>query len=186
MSDLYVCPNIQTLTNEIPGIPPHMLHRYHNTLSGALGGDCVLSEFRGNGINQAMIAYRMELAQHLNCQQMFSIIDRNNHWNMTPYFNNGFKMFASAIDPSDGGKIALMNHHFNQNTQTHHKGLSLSYTQFDEIDFVLSQGYIGKTYDTHTQTILFVKEVEMHHITKQNLYHNKYNHLKQNEGKFYV
>ena len=53
-----------------------------------------------------MIAYRLELAKHFQCQRAASIIDRSNHWNMPPYFKNGFQMFGSAVDPADGGKTA--------------------------------------------------------------------------------
>lgn len=191
MSALYVCENAKTLTNEIPGIPDHLLQRYDNSLSGALGGDCVLPEFRGNNINQAMIAYRMELAQQIKCQQVFSIIDRNNHWNMAPYFNNQFKMFASAIDPSDNGQISLMHHHFNRQTLISGKKISVFYTQFDKIDFLLANDYIGKKYDTKTKTIIFTKEVEMHPLTRQNMTNTRcsqmiYNRLTQNKGMSYV
>ena len=191
MSALYVCENTTALTNEIPGIPSHLLKQYNNTLSGALGGDCVLPEFRGNNINQAMIAYRMELARQVKCQQVFSIIDRNNHWNMAPYFNNQFKMFASAIDPSDSGKISLMHYHFNRETFVYGEKISVPYTQFEKIDLLLSDGYIGKTYDSKTQTILFTKEVEARRLTRQSILNPKhhqiiYNHLSNNKGMSYV
>ncbi len=191
MSALYVCENTKALTNEIPGIPNHLLQRYNNTLSGALGGDCVLPAFRGNNINQSMIAYRMELAKQMNCQQVFSIIDRNNHWNMAPYFNNRFKMFASAIDPSDNGKISLMYHHFDSQTQIATERIPVSYTQFEKIDCLLANGYIGKTYDAPTQTIIFTREVEMRRMERHNILKSGknriiYQHLMQNKGMIYV
>lgn len=158
MSYLNLCRTHRQFLAEIPGSPIDFFKNNTNGCVATFGADCVHPEFRGNGLNQLMIAYRLAFAKHLNCCQAASIIDRHNHWNMTPYFNNGFKMYASAIDPSDNGQIALMSHDL-QSVQTRNSfGIRIPYRRFELIDRLLALGFVGRMYDRQKEEILFSPE----------------------------
>ena len=121
-------------------------------------------------MNQIMISYRLKLAETLGCTDAASIVDRNNHWNMPPYFNNGFNMFATGIDPEDGGKIALMHHHINA-PKTHilSNGISIPYNSFGIIDNLIEKGFIGTGYNKENASITFMPTTRNTHNHNNNI-----------------
>ena len=157
MSYIHICRDEQSFADEIPNSPVSFFTRRPHAKIAALGADCVRPEYRGNNLNQIMIGCRLELAADLGCTDAASIVDRSNHWNMPPYFNNGFKMFATAIDPADGGKIALMHHNLNnhqpRNTQN---TIAIPFNRFNIIDNLLAKGFVGIGYTKETASINFV------------------------------
>lgn len=156
MSYIRVCRDEQSLSDEIPGSPVNFFDRRPQAKIAALGADCVRPEYRGNNLNQIMIGCRLELAADLGCTDAASIVDRSNHWNMPPYFNNGFKMFATAIDPADGGKIALMHHNLSSRAPQKANGISIPYNRFAIIDNLINKGFVGISYNKEDATVLFV------------------------------
>lgn len=157
MSYVRICRDTQSFADEIPGCPESFFNQRDTVKIAALGADCVHPQYRGNGLNQIMIGYRLELAAGLGCSDAASIIDRSNHWNMPPYFNNGFQMFATAIDPADGGKIALMRHDLNAERDIHPSGgIAVPFKRFAIIDNLLAKGFAGIGYNKETSSILFV------------------------------
>lgn len=161
MSYLNLCHTQQQFSDEIPGSPVHFFEPGKKTPVATFGADCVHPEFRGNALNQLMIAYRIELAKHLSCHYAASIIDRNNHWNMTPYFNNNFKMYATSIDPSDGGKIALMSHALkSEDPPKPVLGISVPYHRFETIDKLLALGFVGRMYDKQKESIVLTPDCQ--------------------------
>ena len=159
MSSLTLCRDRKTFNQEIPGCQYDVFHKGSYVVA-ALGGDCVLPAFRGNKLNQIMIDFRVERARKEGCTHAFSIVDRHNHWNMTPYFSNGFTMFSSAIDPSDNGQIALMQRPLRTNVWYGKSKLTASCCDFDRIDVLLNNGYVGHAYDSQTNQISFVRMSE--------------------------
>ena len=157
MSYICVCDNEKKLESEIPNNPVKLFDTETNKLAVSLGGDCVHPSYRGNGLNQVMIQYRLNLAKAIGCTDAFSIIDRNNQWNMPPYFKNGFNMFACTIDPADGGKIALMHHNITSKNNILKASIKVPYSNFAQIDMLLSRGFIGCSYDKKDKTIEFAK-----------------------------
>lgn len=164
MSYLRICRSLEEFTQEIPGCRQNFFTTAESKIA-ALGADSVLPAYRGNSLNRIMIAYRLELARHLQCQKAASIIDRSNHWNMPPYFKNGFQMFGSAIDPADGGKIALMSYNLqapksvpeqeqNQTASIQPK-ISVPFNRFDIIDKLFAKGFIGCGYNKQNGSITF-------------------------------
>ena len=166
MSYVHVIDNQKALNNELPNSPINFFDEKPNMLAASLGADCVHPKYRGNNLNQLMIQYRLNLAYQKGCTDAFSIIDRSNHWNMPPYFSNGFKMFASAIDPSDGGEIALMHHNINGKHQTRNKGICIRYNNFEHIDMLLQHGFVGNSYNQNNKTINFVKTARINVMEK--------------------
>ena len=158
MSYIYNCDNMQKLNSEIPNSPINFFEKNPDMRAVSLGADSVHPDYRGNNLNQIMIQYRLNLARHHGYSDVFSIIDRKNHWNMPPYFTNGFKMFASSTDPSDGGKIALMHHSLKERSIHFQSGVNVSYDNFAHIDTLLARGFIGTSYNNQTKTINFVKQ----------------------------
>lgn len=157
MSYLNICRNEQDFADEIPGSPVNFFDRRPQAKIASLGADCVRPEYRGNNLNQIMIGCRLELAADFGCTDAASIVDRSNHWNMPPYFNNGFKMFATAIDPADGGKIALMHHNMSPSSQKNTtNGIAIPYNRFTIIDNLLAKGFVGIGYTKETASINFV------------------------------
>ncbi len=155
MSYLHICRNHSDFCDEIPGCPRNFFNTPNDKLA-AFGGDSVLPAYRGNSLNQIMISYRMERAASQDCQGVASIIDRHNHWNMPPYFNNGFSMIGTATDPSDNGKIAIMHHNLcREEKQTSH-GIAVPFNRLNVIDNLLAKGYIGGAYNPQTASISFV------------------------------
>ena len=73
-----------------------------------------------------------------------------------PYFNNGFKMFATAIDPADGGKIALMHHNLSSQAPQKANGISIPYNRFAIIDNLINKGFVGISYNKEDATVLFI------------------------------
>ena len=159
MSYMKICRNHQEFSDEIPNSPLNFFTS-KNTQIAALGADSVLPAYRGNNLNQIMIDYRLELAKNLHCTGAASIIDRSNHWNMPPYFNNGFKMYATAIDPADGGKIALMHHNLKNKEHTPQRGVNVPFNSFNLIDKLLTRGYVGCGYNKDTATLTFVQTAQ--------------------------
>lgn len=182
MSYIRVCCDEQSLFDEIPGNPINFFDRRPQAQIAALGADCVRPEYRGNNLNQIMIGCRLELAADLGCTDATSIVDRSNHWNMPPYFNNGFKMFATAIDPADGGKIALMHHNLSNSSAQTAKGISIPYNRFAVIDNLINKGFVGISYDKKNATVLFVPTSR----TVQQPSNNFLTIVRQNRGVKYV
>lgn len=160
MSYIYLCDNEQKLNNEIPNSPINFFEKRPDIKAVSLGADCVHPMYRGNNFNQIMIQYRLNLAKKMECSDAFSIIDRNNHWNMPPYFNNGFQMFASTIDPCDNGKIVLMHNDIKSKKECKKLGISVAYDNFLHIDTLLAKGFVGNAYNSKDKTINFVKKTE--------------------------
>lgn len=156
MSYIRLCNSEETLAEELPNSPANFFDDKNFVLAAALGADSVHPDYRGNHLNQIMIACRLEYAKELGCSGAFSIIDRSNRWNMPPYFNNDFHMFATAIDPSDGGKIALMHHNMKKNKKEISGGIEIPFNRFELIDKLLDKGYIGQRFDKDTGFIKFV------------------------------
>lgn len=173
MSYLKICRNHQQFSDEIPNSPLNFFNT-PNTRIAALGADSVLPTYRGNNLNQIMIDYRLELAKNLHCNGAASIIDRSNHWNMPPYFNNGFRMYATAIDPADGGKIALMHHNLKTQTNLPQRGVNVPFASFNLIDKLLAKGYVGCGYNKDTATLTFVQTAQRTpvHGIEQNIMFN--------------
>ena len=156
MSYVRVCENEKVFDCEIPNSPINFFAQNHKTKVAALGADSVHPLYRGNGLNKIMIDCRIEYAQKLGCSDAFSIIDRANHWNMTPYFSRGFNMFATAVDPSDGGKIALMHNDLKQRECNYVLGIRVPYNRYELIDKMLTKDFVGNEYDADTGYIKFV------------------------------
>ena len=161
MSYLKVCSNSKTFQDEIPSYPYQSFSNGQKVAT--LGGDCVHPQFRGNGLNQLMIEYRIELAKQLKCDAIYSIIDRNNHWNMPPYFNNRFQMLSSGIDPSDGGQIAVMCYK-DQQPQRIGKEILIPSHHFGTIDKLLQNDFVGCVYHPKTKQIAFRRTALPLHI----------------------
>lgn len=181
MSYLRICRSLEEFTQEVPGCRQNFFTTSKSKIA-ALGADSVLPAYRGNSLNRIMIAYRLELARHLQCQNAASIIDRNNHWNMSPYFANGFKMFGSAIDPADGGKIALMSYSLQDVESSNHgcgvmdgrqPKISVPFYRFDVIDKLFDKGFVGYHYDKKSSLITFIPGDDTNHIDNKKLYGRK-------------
>lgn len=160
LSSLHVCRDHQTFGDEIPCSPVNFFQNNPTTKVAAFGADSVHPAYRGNGLNQLMVEYRLELAAHLGCTDAASIVDRNNHWNMPPYFNNGFCMYGTGIDPDDNGKIALMHLHLQTKPKPQAKGYALPYNRFDLIDKMLQRGFVGVGYNKTTAQIIFAPHAQ--------------------------
>ena len=102
------------------------------------------------------------MAQKLGCTDAAAIIDRHNHWNMPPYFSNSFKMFASGIDPADGGSIALLHHNLTTpaKSESFQIGITVPYQRFTLIDNLLAKGFVGQNYNRQNAGITFVPSKE--------------------------
>jgi len=164
MSYSYLCDNKEKLDNEIPNNPINFFQRHPNMIAVSLGADCVHPKYRGNNLNKIMIQYRLEQAKAQGYTDAFSIIDRNNNWNMPPYFNNGFKMFATTIDPADGGQIALMHYNIKYPENYSKVGINVAYNNFTQIDKLISKGFIGGSYNSEHKTINFIKKQQAENI----------------------
>ncbi len=141
LSYLKVCKNALEVAKEIPEA---CLKMPKNQSVAILGGDCVLPTFRGNKLNQLMVQIRKNIARKLNIPYAVSIIDRNNHRNLSPYFLNNFQLTAAGIDPSDDGSIYVMQASLMpQKVISHQKGAFVRIHSLDEIEQLLSQGYQG-------------------------------------------
>ena len=159
MSYIHLCRDENSFNDEIPNSPINFFEKAETKVVATMGADCVHPNYRGNHLNQIMIQCRLDLARDLGCNDAFSIIDRSNHWNMPPYFNNGFNMYGTTIDPSDGGKIALMHHNFeDQQKRNEVNGISVPFNRFDLIDNLLAHGYVGNKYDAQSGVIRFVND----------------------------
>ena len=161
MSSLKLCRSQEDFAAEIPGSPINFSAR-RNSLVAALGADCVLPEYRGNSLNKIMISCRLQMAKASGCTDAASIIDRHNHWNMPPYFGNGFNMYATGVDPEDGGKIALMHHSINNPSSSLNRqpGISVPHDRFNLIDTLISKGYAGRNYNPSDGKITFTPAPE--------------------------
>lgn len=159
MSYLKVCQTREELEDELPNSSYDFFDNPNTqeTKVASFGADSVLPSYRGNSLNAMMINYRMELASHLDCTDCTSIVDRNNRWNMTPYFANRFNLFSTAIDPSDGGKISLLHKPMGKttvlsNTKTR---ITLPYNRFELIDEMINKGFIGVEFDKTNANVTF-------------------------------
>ena len=99
----------------------------------------------------------MSLASRLDCTDCTSIVDRNNRWNMTPYFANRFNLFSTAIDPSDGGKISLLHKPMSKDTVLSNikTRITLPYNRFELIDDLIKKGFIGVEFDKKDANVTF-------------------------------
>lgn len=157
MSYLKVCHNEQELQEELPNSSFDFFKNNTETKVASFGADSVLPSFRGNSLNAMMIDYRMSLASHLGCSDCTSIVDRNNRWNMTPYFANRFNLFSTAIDPSDGGKISLLHKPMAKQTVLSNikTRVTLPYNRFELIDDLIQKGFIGVEFDKKDAKVTF-------------------------------
>ena len=179
MSYIRVCRDKKDFVDEIPTALAPKITQYRPV--AAFGGDCVHPEYRGNGLNRLMINYRMYLAKKQGCYETYSIIDRHNHWNMRPYFENDFCMFDSGIDPSDNGQIALMRHITGQRLDTKNWNESALFHQFDQIDHFLRKGYVACGYNTQNRHLIFSRIQPAQVRIRRNLPSFKIKSKKQNE-----
>lgn len=158
MSYLKICQNKEELQEELPNSNYDFFKNNNtNTRIASFGADCVLPAFRGNSLNAIMIDYRFNLASNLNCTDCTSIVDRNNRWNMTPYFANRFNLFSTAIDPSDNGKISLLHKPMGHDSVLSNKKtrISIPYNRFELIDKMISRGFIGVDFDKTNASVTF-------------------------------
>ena len=159
MSYLKICNNKEELKEELPNSSYNFFDnkRGHNIKIASLGADSVLPEYRGNSLNSIMINYRLEQASLLRCSDCTSIVDRNNRWNMTPYFANRFNLFSTAIDPSDGGTISLLHKPMGKTTvlSANKTRITLPYNRFNLIDSLIKKGFIGIEFDKTKATVTF-------------------------------
>lgn len=129
-----------------------------NPKIASLGADSVHPDFRGNNLNHYMIKYRVALAKQMKFTDCISIIDRKNIWNMTPYFDNGFNMFSSSIDPADEGKIYLMHRPLREKVKVLSNDIEkIEFKNFGNIDNMLNNGYVGCDFDKSKNQISFLK-----------------------------
>ena len=158
MSYLKICQNKEELQEELPNSNYDFFRNNNlNTRIASFGADSVLPSFRGNSLNAIMIDYRFNLASNLNCTDCTSIVDRNNRWNMTPYFANRFNLFSTAIDPSDNGKISLLHKPMGQDSVLSNKKtrISIPYNRFELIDKMISRGFVGVDFDKTNASVTF-------------------------------
>lgn len=158
MSYLKVCHNEEELKEELPNSSYNFFKNSKREVKVAsFGADSVLPSYRGNSLNAMMINYRMSLASRLDCTDCTSIVDRNNRWNMTPYFANRFNLFSTAIDPSDGGKISLLHKPMSKDTVLSNikTRITLPYNRFELIDDLIKKGFIGVEFDKKDANVTF-------------------------------
>lgn len=159
MSYLKICENKEELQEELPNSKYGFfdIDRKENAKVASFGADSVLPDFRGNNLNKTMISYRLEQAQKLGCTDCTSIIDRNNLWNMTPYFSCRFNLFSTTIDPTDGGKISLLHKPMEKDSvlSCFKTRVSLPYTRLELIDNVINKGFIGVEFNKSNNEIVF-------------------------------
>ena len=179
MSYIKICENNDELQEELPNCEYDFFNR-RNGISriATFGADSVHPSYRGNAINTAMINYRMEQAELLNCTDCASIVDRNNRWNMTPYFACRFNLFQTAIDPSDGGKISLLHKPMGKSTVLSNvkTRITLPFDRFELIDVMIRKGFIGVEFDRKTAEITFAHS----NYYKANEYNKDYTLMSQN------
>lgn len=162
MSYIKICENQQDLQDELPNSNYDFFSEERNKENikiASFGADSVSPAYRGNSLNTIMINYRMAEAERLNCTDCTSIVDRNNRWNMTPYFACRFNLFETAIDPSDGGKISLLHKPIDKYTVlTKSKcRVSVPYDRFEIIDNLIKKGFIGIEFNKEEAKVTFAK-----------------------------
>lgn len=160
MSYMKICRNNSELQDELPNSNYDFFNPNRNngkTIVASFGGDSVLPEYRGNNLNTIMINYRLEEAHHQGCTDCTSIVDRNNKWNMRPYFNCWFNLFETSIDPSDGGKISLLHKPIENETvlSCFKARIALPYDRLELIDKIIQKGFIGIEYNAKTTEVTF-------------------------------
>ena len=159
MSYIKICENNEDLQGELPNCEFDFFNKgtRQTPRIATFGADSVHPSYRGNAINTAMINYRMEQAVLLNCTDCASIVDRNNRWNMTPYFACRFNLFQTAIDPSDGGKISLLHKPIDKESVLSKvkTRITLPFDRFELIDVMINKGFIGVEFDKKTAEITF-------------------------------
>ncbi len=175
MSYLKICHNKAELEEELPNAEFNFFAATRNNgknLVGSLGADSVLPAYRGNSLNSIMINYRLKQAEQMGCSDCTSIIDRKNKWNMSPYFGNRFNLFATAIDPSDGGQISLLHKPFGHNTvlSCFKPRISLPYERLDVIDRLLAKGFIGIEFNKEHGEVSFAHS--FYYQTEKNIFDN--------------
>ena len=160
MSYLTICENKAELEAELPNSSYDFFAKGRNKKNiciASFGADSVLPEYRGNGLNKIMIDYRLAEAKNLGCTDCTCIVDRNNRWNMPPYFSSRFNLYATAIDPSDGGKISLLHKPMEKDTilSSVKTRVSLPYNRLDLIDRRLDKGFVGIEFNREDASITF-------------------------------
>ena len=160
MSSITICNNKEELEEELPNSNYNFFSKSRNrnlNKVASLGADSVLPEYRGNHLNIIMINYRIEEAQRQGCTDCTSIVDRNNRWNMTPYFTCRFNLFETAIDPSDGGKISLLHKPIEKDTvlSCFKTRVALPYDRLELIDKMIEKGFIGIEFNPKTAEVTF-------------------------------
>ena len=167
MSYLRVCKDKERFLEEIPmtSVPEVTSHKPIATF----GGDCVHPDYRGNGLNRLMINFRLHLAKKQGCYKTYSIIDRNNRWNMRPYFDNDFCMIDSGIDPSDNGKIAFMCRRTGKQVDVKNSMKSVSFYHHEQVDYLLQNGYVAHRFNIETQHLVFSRRMPFQIRIRRNL-----------------
>lgn len=157
MSYVKICRDEKSFVEEIPSATPPMISA--DSPVATFGGDCVHPDFRGLGLNQLMVDFRLHQAQKNACLSSYAIIDRHNQWNMPPYFKNDFCMVSSGIDPSDQGKIAVMRHAPHQQVQKSNHRISVPFDRFEQIDALFGKKFVAYAYDSKNQHLIFTRQV---------------------------
>lgn len=160
MSYLKICENFQELQEELPNAEYDFFRAERNggkSRVASFGADSVLPEYRGNALNSVMVNYRLKLAEQMGCTDCTSIVDRKNKWNMAPYFSGRFNLFATAVDPSDGGKISLLHRPLGKETvlSCFKPRIMLPFDRFELIDGLIGRGFVGIDFNRETGGVLF-------------------------------
>ena len=171
MSYLKLCYNKEELQEELPNSSYDFFDAYKDNVKiASFGADSVLPSYRGNSLNSIMINYRLEQASQYKCTDCTSIVDRNNRWNMAPYFTNRFNLFSTAVDPSDGGIISLLHKPMGEDTvlSNNKTRITLPYNRFELIDNLIKKGFIGIDFDKTNANVTFAHSTYYSATTKIN------------------
>lgn len=168
MSYIKICKNREIFNDEIPNQDTNAFK--NNQKVATFGGDCVLPTYRGNRLNQCMVSIRLKLAERLKCREVYSIIDRNNVNNLTPYFANNFKLIAAGIDPSDNGLIYTMRSFLNHQKHLIYTPkttrLFVPINNKGAIENLIFQGYQGICYHPKNKSLEFTTSTQPIQIRK--------------------
>ncbi|MFI3241378.1 MAG: hypothetical protein R3Y43_02290 [Alphaproteobacteria bacterium] len=173
MSYLHFTKSSNDLFEEFPCADVSFLNNDFSNVA-CLGADSVHPEYRGNNINANMVKFRTEYAKNCGVENMLSIIDRKNIWNMKPYFGNDFFMIGAGVDPSDGGNIAFMHKNTKKDgTSVLPLGVEIPFDNYSLIDKMFKYKRVGIGYNAENSSLIFACNV----INNQKLIANHNNKI---------